>query len=172
MLKLISQSCSIFRNRIIIVGMRFNSRTTPMPVPFLYETFWAGKGIPDPLPGLGRIWGAKRTEIFRDEKRFNWKVIKKLWLENWQSSPKFNQQAILVEKSPTSPAWAYMLPKHFPGARFIISIRNPYATVEGIRRRILRNQNTLLDIDTCTRHWIKTAELQIQNIQNLPFLQK
>ena len=61
-----------------------------------------------------------------------------------------------------------MLPKHFPASRFIISIRNRYATVEGIRRRILKNQNFHLDIETCTRHWIKTAELQIQNIKNLP----
>ena len=61
-----------------------------------------------------------------------------------------------------------MLPKHFPCARFIISIRNPYATVEGIRRRVLQNQNTKLNLDTCTKHWIKTAELQQRNIGILP----
>lgn len=54
----------IFQEGEKIVGMHFNSRTTPMPVPFLYEPRWAGKNIPDPRPGLGRIWGAERTEIF------------------------------------------------------------------------------------------------------------
>jgi len=164
----VSMRAGIFQEGEKIVGMQFNSQTTPMPVPFLYEPRWAGRNIHDPLPGLGRIWGAKRTEIFQDEQRFKWDKIKEIWLENWKSNPKYTEQAILVEKSPTSPAWAYMLPKHFPCARFIISIRNPYATVEGIRRRVLQNQNTKLNLDTCTKHWIKTAELQQRNIGILP----
>ena len=158
----------IFTEGEKIVGMQFNARTTPMPVPFLYEPLWAGKDIPDPRPGLGRIWGAERTEIFQDEQRFDWGRIKEIWLENWMSNPKYTLESILVEKSPTSSAWAYMLPRQFPGARYILSIRNPYATIEGIRRRIMKNQNTRLDLGTCTRHWIKTAELQIQNINRLP----
>ena len=138
---------------------------SPMPVPIYWEPH---NPRANPLiHGLGRIWGSiDHSKVFGNEDYFDWNRIKDVWNKNWKRSPKYTDNAILMEKSPTSPAWAGMLSKHFENAYFIISMRHPYAVCEGIRRRIWQNQRHVLSMENCIIHWIETARLQILNLKN------
>ena len=146
---------------------------SPMPVPAYYEphnpniNLHENNGNPI-VPGLGRIWGSVNHEdIFGNSELFDWSKIKDEWLNTWKENNNYNEDSVLLEKSPTNPLWAPMLQKEFENSYYIISIRNPYAVCAGIRRRIKLSQNSELDIRQCILHWIETAKLQIQNISEL-----
>jgi hypothetical protein len=146
---------------------------SPMPVPAYYEPhnphiqLHQQNGNPI-IPGLGRMWGAVNyKDIFGNKEIFNWDLIKKEWLDTWKSNKKYNNDSILVEKSPTNPVWASMLEEEYDNPYFVMSIRDPYAVCAGIKRRVKISQNHELDIKTCILHWIETAKLQLNNIKNI-----
>jgi len=145
---------------------------SPMPVPAYYEPHNPNYRLHQKnnpvVPGLGRIWGSVNyQDIFGNRELFRWAQIKEDWMKVWKGNNKYHDRAILLEKSPTNPAWATMLQEEFENSYFIVSIRDPYATCAGIRKRIKISQNHELDIEQCILHWIETAKLQIKNISEL-----
>jgi hypothetical protein len=79
-----------------------------------------------------RVW-SKVKESISDETKYNWNTTKEAWAEAWY---KDNSNAtICVEKSPPNIYRADILAKEFPGSKFILMPRNPYAQIEGIMRK-------------------------------------
>ena len=78
---------------------------------------------------------------------------------------------ICVDKTPAFIIYAERLEKVF-GKRcyFLITIRDPYPTIEGHMRRMRAEGHRLEDKDlllNCVRHWINCAEIQKKNIKKL-----
>jgi hypothetical protein len=60
---------------------------------------------------------------------------------------------VLIEKSPPMVITAPMLPAHFAPAKLVISVRNPYAVCEGIRRK--RGYSLMAAVS----HWVRASQL-------------
>jgi hypothetical protein len=90
---------------------------------------WRG---PNPIRlGVKHIYTAKEA-VFADPANYDWPAIKKDWYAKWdQHNPRAR---VRLQKSPTDLARVAMLQREFPGARFIVMARNPYAVVDGILR--------------------------------------
>jgi Sulfotransferase family len=120
-----------------------------------------------PTPGkiavrCRRIW-SEQADVLSDESRYDWPRIAQRWRREWRRNPKFasTNPRIFLEKSPANVFRAGMLERHFPNSSFILMQRNPYAVAEGIRRR------TQLPLERCARHWVRCAQQQIRNEQQL-----
>ncbi|MCS4058438.1 sulfotransferase [Salinibacter ruber] len=98
-----------------------------------------------------------RGSHWKPEHKVPWKKIKKIWNNAWQGDG-----PIFLEKSPPNLLRAEELRNTFKPASFVIMIRNPYAFAEGIRRR--RNN---IGIVRGAKLWVRIAEYQKQNIENL-----
>ena len=116
-----------------------------------------------PTPGkievrCRRIW-SEQAAVLTDESRYDWPKVKQRWRREWRKNPKFHaaNPRVYLEKSPANVLRAAMLQKHFAPSFFILMQRNPYAVVEGIRRR------TKISLERCVRHWIRCAQQQIEN---------
>jgi hypothetical protein len=120
-----------------------------------------------PTPGkiavrCRRIW-SEQADILSDSSRYDWPRIAQRWRKEWRKNPKFEtaNPRIFLEKSPANVLRATMLQAHFEASSFILMQRNPYAVAEGIRRR------TGIPLERCVEHWIRCAEQQIRNEQQL-----
>ena len=91
------------------------------------------------------------------EVKFDWNLIKKIFLDYWNL-----EKPILFEKSPPNLLRAEEIEKVFIPAYFIISIRNPYAQIEGLYRRKWIPSPT-----AAAEFWVKCAKYQIKNINTL-----
>lgn len=113
-------------------------------------------------PNCSRIW-SEGANVLEDESRYDWPKIKQRWREVWARNPKFQtaNPPVFLEKSPPSVFRASMLQSHFGNSFFVLLTRNPYAVAEGIRRR------AKLSIERCVQHWIRCAQQQVRNEQNL-----
>jgi sulfotransferase family protein len=113
-------------------------------------------------PNCRRIW-SEQANVLENESRYDWPKIKQRWREVWARNPKFQtaNPRVFLEKSPPSVFRASMLQSYFESSFFVLMNRNPYAVAEGIRRR------AKLPIDRCVQHWIRCAQQQIRNEQNL-----
>jgi hypothetical protein len=137
-----------------------------MPVPAYHEHHNAH--AEQLVPGIGRIWASgEYLKTLTERENYDWPRIKDLWQQNWMSHPEYSASSILTTKSPTSPSWARMLPSHFDNARFILSIREPYAMCAGIRNAVRGNQGVDIPIETCVDHWIGLATLQMENSETI-----
>jgi len=90
---------------------------------------WKG---PNPIRlGVKHIYTAKEA-VFADPANYDWPAIKNDWYARWaQHNP---AARVRLQKSPTDLARVGMLQREFPGARFIVMARNPYAVVDGVLR--------------------------------------
>jgi len=111
-----------------------------------------------------RIWTqtTQRAEM-EDESNYNFVHMKNEWMKLWRTCKHFPiaKSKIFMEKSPPNVLRAQMYEKHFKESHFLIMVRNPYATIEGILRRHPG------DIKSAVNHWIATTEKQIENISGL-----
>ena len=70
--------------------------------------------------------------MFAEPTNYDWPAIKKDWYAKWdQHNPRAR---VRLQKSPTDLARVAMLQREFPGARFIVMARNPFAVVDGVLR--------------------------------------
>lgn len=90
---------------------------------------------------MGKVWAHRQDwiETLTDPAAFNWSTTRKAWyFQAFSGNP---EAGIFVEKSPQFLLIADQLRRHFHHARFILMVRNPYATIEGVCRRL----NTMID---------------------------
>lgn len=89
--------------------------------------------------------------------KFDWQLIKKIFIDYWDL-----EKPILFEKSPPNLLRAEEIEKVFIPAYFLISIRNPYAQIEGLCRRKWFPSPT-----AAAEYWVKCAKYQIKNLSTL-----
>lgn len=89
--------------------------------------------------------------------KFDWNVIKEIFLDYWNL-----EKPILFEKSPPNLLRATQIEQVFAPAYFIISLRNPYAQIEGLYRR-----KWISPPAAAAEFWVKCAKYQIKNIATL-----
>ncbi|AKF86861.1 hypothetical protein MFUL124B02_34965 [Myxococcus fulvus 124B02] len=108
-----------------------------------------------PIPDTGsdelRNWTTNEAK-FADPQRYHWERIKAVWHRAWDLS-----KAVLVEKSPPMVMAAPLLQEQFAPARFIVSVRSPYAFAEGVRRK------RGYPLSVATAHWVRSSRLQLRN---------
>lgn len=103
----------------------------------------------------------------------DWQEVKRIFLSYW--SP---LRLIRFEKSPPLVVRALELEQTFDNAHFLITIRNPYAQIEGIVRRQwpLNHHGPygpssvpsgLTTPGDAARFWVRVAQYQLRNIEQL-----
>ena len=110
-----------------------------------------------PLPKGNEVknW-TSNFEKFANPSNYDWSQIKYVWHSLWDNSKK-----LFLEKSPPNVITAPMLEKQFDNSRFVLSMRDPYAFCEGVRRA--RGYG----LEVIATHWLRCAELQLRNRQSL-----
>jgi hypothetical protein len=105
--------------------------------------------------------GARPLMLLKD--RFDpgldlqWGAIRRVFLRNWDLG-----RSILFEKSPPNLVRADRIAETFNPAYFIISIRNPYAMIEGYLRR-----RTEINPEQASELWVHCARFQAKNRKSL-----
>lgn len=107
--------------------------------------------MPFPEGSERRNWTVNE-EKFADPSRYDWPRIKEAWHRWWDL-----EKRILVEKSPPMVFTAPLLQEEFPAAKFLITVRNPYAVCEGIWRK------GGYSLSTAASHWVRASQLQRRN---------
>lgn len=117
---------------------------------------------PTPLQrGVGAVWTVQER-TFTDAAQYNWHQTRKVWAFHART-PNGAAARLFVEKSPPNLLRAEMLERQFPNARFIVMVRNPYATAEGIMR-----QNPSATPKTTAQHILRCLIWQQQNLRRWP----
>src|SRR6185369_1086011 len=118
-----------------------------------------GQGIDD----CKRLWTEKERS-FIDRRNYAWGEIKGRWARIWhRRNPQLFDAGspVLVEKSPPNVLRAFMLQDEFFPSYFLVGIRNPYAFVEGVVRRM----HSEISLKRAITHWVRCAEWQCRNMQ-------
>ena len=106
-------------------------------------------------------------DIFTDPKNYDWEVIKKAWY--FQAFSRNENATIFVEKSPPFLMIVDQLVENFRNAKFLFMVRNPYATIEGVRRKspILWRDSTAPEevLTLAATHIINCLKFQRKNIK-------
>jgi len=112
-----------------------------------------------PNQKINKLFSEKK-EMWCDSAGYDWSTIKREWNMRWSESPHFHtaNPKVFLEKTPQAIYASDMYVEHFDNVRFLISIRNPYAVAEGMRRTIGE-----VDIARCAQHWLSCAHRQIYN---------
>jgi hypothetical protein len=120
-----------------------------------------GQFCPNFIGPLAHTFGVahfftKKEGIFKNEKNYEWGVIKNQWTSLWK---KDNPTArVFLQKSPPDILRADMPHKTFEDTKFIIMVRNPYAQVESILRA-----NPTASLEDAATHAIRCLEIQLEN---------
>ena len=85
------------------------------------------------FPGL--LWASEQRwiDLFADPRGYNWPRTRKAWY--WYARAHADDATVFVAKSPQHVLHVEQLATHFPNARFLFMVRDPYAVCEGICRR-------------------------------------
>lgn len=106
-------------------------------------------------------------ETFANPKNYDWGTIKKAWY--FQAFSKDQNACVFIEKSPPFLLIVDQLINNFPNAKFLFMVRNPYAVVEGIRRKSPPQKwgNVSLEkkITVAADHVINCLKFQKQNLK-------
>lgn len=114
------------------------------------------------------VWAAdeQRLTHFRDSPDYDWDRTRKAWY--FHATAARSDAPVFHTKAPPFLLIADQLRDAFENTRFIIMLRNPYATLEGILRRWQRTDaaaRTLELAETGARHIVACLEQQIRNIE-------
>jgi hypothetical protein len=118
----------------------------------------------------------KAKEILFVDERWNpglpvdWVKVRKVFFQNW--SP---LKPIRFEKSPPNIVRAVELERVFRNSHFLITLRDPYAQIEGLLRRQWpfseygpqSSPSVPLTPAVAAEFWIKTARFQLNNLEHL-----
>lgn len=119
------------------------------------------------LTGTALIWASRQglLDLFIDPGAYNWPITRKAWY--FQAFSRNPQAMIFVTKSPPFLLNVAQLRHHFTNTRFIFMVRNPYAVVEGIYRRVkqLRLQPGENILEVAARHIMTCFRYQRDNIE-------
>lgn len=109
-------------------------------------------------------WAADKQMLckLQNPNNFDWEATRKQWyFQAYSQSP---TASIFVEKSPSSLAYIDQLAQHFSNTQFVFMVRNPYAAIEGICRRLKNHMTLEQATTTATKHIIRCLQLQRNNI--------
>jgi hypothetical protein len=113
--------------------------------------------------GTGLLWAANADAIarFSDPAAYDWQRTRSAW--HFQATAGHAQAKVLVVSSPPFLLIADQLARHFPDARFVLMVRNPYAMVEGILRGTPGGTGNLETASAAARHVVAVLERQSAN---------
>ena len=121
--------------------------TSPRVTTFWREGQW--------LPGARNLLGV--SDRWDPDLKVDWPAVKNVFFGHWSPF-----KPIRFEKSPPHLMRAAQLAQAFPNAHFLITLRDPYAQIEGTLRR---------GWHPCARDaaefWLETARAQVSNIETL-----
>lgn len=121
--------------------------TSPATTCFGFEGQWLPEAAP--LLGVEQRWDPALA--------IDWPRVRDAFESYW--SP---LRAIRFEKSPPHLVRARQIEAAFPNSHFLVSIRDPYAQVEGLLRRGWHPSAT-----SAAEFWVKTAQAQVENLAQL-----
>lgn len=115
-----------------------------------------------PTQEINKLFSEKK-EMWGNPEEYNWEMIKFFWQRTWSENENYYtaDPQVYLEKTPQAIYASDMYVEHFDNVRFIISIRNPYAVSEGMRRTI----GAHVSIERCIKHWVECAKRQIYNCE-------
>ena len=120
------------------------------------------------LSGAHKIWAARSRwrAILTDAGAYDWPRNRRAWY--FQAWARDAGASVFVVKAPPHVFAADMLARHFPNAKFLFMVRNPYAVCEGICRSL--QQRGLAPPDgvlpaLAARHAAACLERQRRNIE-------
>jgi Sulfotransferase family len=103
---------------------------------------------------LPEVEAIMRSDPWNPDFRMPWQEIKALWDPYWDKTKPYS-----VEKSPPHIIRATQIVQHFQPLRFIVMVRDPYAHIEGIKRRRTWDTQTAAEFALmCLRHQKWNAE--------------
>lgn len=107
---------------------------------------------------------SKSVDFMRSRANYNWGKTRKAWY--FQAQAARQDASIFVTKSPPFLLIADQLAEHFKQVRFLFLIRNPYAVVEGICRRTIKQESERAEaLRLAAEHIMTCFEYQKQNIE-------
>ena len=107
------------------------------------------------LPEAAALWPARP---WHPDEPIDWPALKAVWEEGRPEG------AILIEKSPPNLVRADQILQHWPGAFFVISMRNPLAVIASyLRRREASDE----EVSTSVSRWMKRSKMQRSNVERL-----
>lgn len=114
------------------------------------------------------VWAADESRLahFRDSPDYDWERTRKAWY--FHATAARDDAPVFHTKAPPFLLIADQLRAAFANTRFIIMVRNPYATLEGILRRWQRTDASARTLDLAeagARHIVACFEHQIRNIE-------
>ena len=116
------------------------------------------------------IWAAEdwSMALFADPAAHDWAKNRKTWY--FHARAKCAAASVFVEKSSQHVLQVAQLASHFPAARFLFMVRDPYAVCEGICRNFRRRFGRLAGADLqlearAARHVLNLLQAQRRNIE-------
>jgi hypothetical protein len=113
--------------------------------------------------GAGLLWAANADTIarFTDPAAYDWQRNRRAW--HFQAASEHPEATVLIVSSPPFLLIADQLARHFPEARFVMMVRNPYAMVEGILRGTPGGIGNLETAGAAARHVAAALKQQSAN---------
>ncbi len=127
-----------------------------------------------PGNGEGQHLPALRKTLLVDKRwdpnfQIDWTAVKKVFFKYWNPLKR-----IRFEKSPPNIVRAVELERMFENSYFLITIRNPYAQIEGLLRRTwglnsfgLQSKGGPPTPKAAAEFWVKVARYQLHNLERL-----
>lgn len=108
---------------------------------------------------------SESVDFIRARGNYDWGKNRKAWY--FQAQAARRDANIFVTKSPPFLLIADQLVEHFEQVRFLFLLRNPYAVVEGICRRTIKQESQRAEaLRLAASHIMTCFEYQKQNIQS------
>ena len=117
------------------------------------------------LAGAGKIWASRRRwrKALTDPGAYDWRRTRRAWY--FQASALSPEASVFVTKSPPHLLVVDQLARHFPDAKLLFMVRNPYAVCEGIFRSFERRGLGPASLpEAAARHVVACLRHQRRNI--------
>lgn len=131
------------------------------------EGQWA-LGYVGPMPGTSYrlLWASTRRliDLLSDASAYDWPRTRRAWY--FQAYARAPRASVFVTKTPSHLLLVDELARHFANAKFLFTVRNPYAVCEGICRAKLGRPSVPVDLpERAARHVVACLERQRRNIE-------
>ena len=115
--------------------------------------------------GLPRMW-VGREDLFRMDETSTGPDVQRMRKEWAMRLPR--TAPVVLEKTPANMARTRWLQANFPNAHFVGILRNPYAVIDGIRRKAEpQHIEAGWPIEMCARQWARSNEVLAEDATHL-----
>ncbi len=115
--------------------------------------------------GLPRMW-VGREDLFRMDETSTGPDVQRIRKEWAMRLPR--TAPVVLEKTPANMARTRWLQANFPNAHFVGILRNPYAVIDGIRRKAdPQHLEAGWPIEMCARQWARSNEVLAEDATHL-----